>query len=196
MGNPHFSQTSTKPTNFYNLDMILAVGYRVKSHRGIHFRKWASAVLKEYMKKGFAMNDELLKQAGGGQYFKELLTRIREIRASEKVFYRQVLDLFSTSVDYDPKSEIAVEFFKKMQNMLYGSVSQQTAAEIIAGRANADAPFMGLMAFKGERPVKSEVVVAKKLFGRKRDKRVESYGKCVPRHCGNESRRGCFDAHD
>ena len=103
---------SDKPVALYNLDVIIAVGYRVKSHRGIQFRKWASEILKEYMRKGFAMNDELLKQAGGGQYYKELLDRIREIRSSEKVFYRQVLDLFATSIDYEAKSETAVEFLR------------------------------------------------------------------------------------
>jgi hypothetical protein len=152
---------SDKPVAFYNLDLILAVGYRIKSHRGIQFRKWATSVLKEYMRKGFAMDDDLLKQAGGGAYFKELLDRIRDIRSSEKVFYRQVLDLFATSVDYDAKAKTAVEFFKIMQNKLLFANTKSTAAELIAGRANADAPFMGLQAFKGERPQKSEVVVAK-----------------------------------
>ncbi|MCL2591775.1 MAG: virulence RhuM family protein [Defluviitaleaceae bacterium] len=171
-GNSEFNKDHKKPTNFYNLDAILAVGYRVKSHRGIHFRKWASGILKEYMRKGFAMNDDLLKQAGGGQYFKELLNRIRDIRASEKVFYRQVLDLFATSVDYDPKSEIAGDFFAKMQNMLYYSVTKQTAAEMIAKRANAYDPFMGLMAFKGERPTKAEVTVAKNYLGEKEGKEL------------------------
>jgi hypothetical protein len=151
----------TRPPQYYNLDMIIAVGYRVKSHRGVQFRKWATAVLKEYMRKGFAMNDDLLKQAGGGTYFKELLERIRDIRSSEKVFYRQVLDLFATSIDYDAKSEIAIEFFKIMQNKLLFANTNKTAAELIAGRADAELPFMGLQAFRGERPIKSEVVVAK-----------------------------------
>ena len=158
-GNSEFSRQ--RPTQHYNLDAVLAVGYRVKSHRGIQFRKWASEILKEYMRKGFAMNDELLKQAGGGQYYKELLDRIREIRSSEKVFYRQVLDLFATSIDYEAKSETAVEFFKVMQNKLLFANTSKTAAELIAGRADAESPFMGLQAFKGERPIKSEVVVAK-----------------------------------
>lgn len=150
-----------RPTQHYNLDAILAVGYRVKSQRGIQFRKWASEVLKEYMRKGFVMNDELLKQAGGGSYFKELLGRIRDIRSSEKVFYRQVLDLFATSMDYDAKSETAIEFFKVMQNKLIFANTNSTAAELIAKRANAELPFMGLQAFKGERPKKDEVIVAK-----------------------------------
>jgi hypothetical protein len=118
-----------RPTQHYNLDAVLAVGYRVKSHRGMQFRKWASGILKEYMRKGFAMNDDLLKRAGGGWYFKELLNRIRDIRSSEKVFYRQVLDLFATSVDYDSKSEIAIGFFKVMQNKLHFAIHGYTAAE-------------------------------------------------------------------
>ena len=141
---------------FYSLEMILAVGYRVKSRRGIHFRRWATDILKEYMRKGFAMNDDLLKEAGGGTYFRELLDRIRDIRSSEKVFYRQVLDLFATSIDYDAKSEIAIEFFKEMQNKLLYSISEKTAAELIAGRANAELPFMGLQSFKGTRPTKAK----------------------------------------
>jgi hypothetical protein len=151
----------TKPTQLYSLPMILAVGYRVKSHRGVQFRKWATGVLSEYMKKGFAMNEELLKNAGKGTYFNELLERIRDIRSSEKVFYRQVLDLFATSIDYDAKSDIAQTFFKEMQNKLLYSVSMNTAAELIKGRASAELPFMGLQSFKGERPQKSEVAVAK-----------------------------------
>ena len=162
--NMHFSRQ--RPTQLYNLKMILAVGYKVESPQGVHFRKWATNVLEEYVRKGFAMNDELLKNAGGGQYFRELLERIREIRLSEKVFYRQVLDLFATSIDYDPKSETAIEFFKEMQNKLLYSVTQQTAAELIAGRANAELPFMGLMSFKGTRPLKSEAMVSKSYLGR------------------------------
>lgn len=150
-----------RPTQHYNLDAILAVGYRVKSHCGIHFRNWATNILKEYMQKGFVMNDELLKQEGGGLYFKELLARIRDIRASEKVFYRQVLDLFATSIDYDPKSEIAIEFFKVMQNKLLFANTTKTAAELIVERANAELPFMGLHSFNGNRPLKQEIVVAK-----------------------------------
>ncbi len=150
-----------RPTQHYNLDAIIAVGYRVKSHRGIQFRKWATDIIKEYMKKGFVMNDELLKNAGGGEYFKELLNRIRDIRSSEKVFYRQVLDIFATSVDYDSNSEIAIEFFKVIQNKLHFSIHGFTAAELIAKRANLELPFMGLNAFKGNKPVKSEVTVAK-----------------------------------
>ena len=155
------SGLSHRPTQYYNLDAIIAVGYRVRSHRGIQFRKWATSVLKEYMRKGFAMNDDLLKQAGGGSYFRELLDRIRDIRSSEKVFYRQVLDLFATSIDYDAGSETAVEFFKIMQNKLLFANTRSTAAELIAQRANSEHPFMGLQAFKGIRPQKSEAVIAK-----------------------------------
>jgi len=151
----------TKPTQLYNLDAIIAVGYRVKSHIGIQFRRWATAVLKEYVLKGFVMNDELLKQAGGGTYYKELLGRIREIRTSEKVFYRQVLDLFATSIDYDANNAVAIKFFKMMQNKLLFAHTNKTAAELIASRADAELPFMGLQAFRGERPIKSEVVIAK-----------------------------------
>jgi Virulence protein len=150
-----------RPTQYYNLDAVIAVGYRVRSHRGIQFRKWATDVLKEFMRKGFAMNDDLLKQAGGGSYFRELLDRIRDIRSSEKVFYRQVLDLFATSIDYDVRSEVAIEFFKVMQNKLLFASTRSTAAELIAERANADRPFMGLQSFKGEHPHKGEISVAK-----------------------------------
>jgi hypothetical protein len=141
--------------------MILAVGYRVKSHRGIQFRKWASAILKEYMQKGFVMNDELLKNVGGGVYFKELLERIRDIRSSEKVFYRQVLDLFATSIDYSAKSETAIKFFKEMQNKLLYSVSLNTAAELIKFRASSEFPFMGVQSFGGTKPLRSEVMIGK-----------------------------------
>ena len=150
-----------RKTNLYNLDVIISVGYRVKSLRGTQFRIWATKVLHEYIKKGFAMNDELLKEAGGGNYFKELLERIRDIRSSEKVLYRQVLELFATSMDYDAKAETAQKFFKTMQNKLHFATSNKTAAEIIAGRANAELPFMGLTVFKGNRPTKNEVVIAK-----------------------------------
>lgn len=145
----------------YNLDVIISVGYRVKSLRGTQFRIWATQILHEYIKKGFAMNDELLKEAGGGNYFKELLERIRDIRSSEKVLYRQVLDLFATSIDYDGKSESAQLLFKKMQNKLHFASHGHTAAEIVAGRANAELPFMGLTVFKGSRPTKNEVTIAK-----------------------------------
>ena len=117
------SEFSTKPTNYYNLDMIISVGYRVRSQRGVQFRIWASNILKEYMKKGFAMDDERLKKLGGGGYFKELLERIRDIRASEKVFYRQVLEIYATSIDYDPNAEESILFFKKIQNKIHFAIS-------------------------------------------------------------------------
>lgn len=161
------SEFSKKPTNYYNLDVIISVGYRVKSLRGTQFRIWANKVLKEYLVKGFAMNDELLKQAGGGNYFKELLERIRDIRSSEKVMYRQVLDLFATSIDYDGKSETAQNFFKAMQNKFHYATHGKTASELIEARANAELPFMGLTCFKGARPTKSEVLVAKNYLNEK-----------------------------
>ncbi len=163
-GNPEFS---TKPTNYYNLDVIISVGYRVKSLRGTQFRIWANKVLKEYLLKGFAMNDDLLKQTGGGNYFKELLDRIRDIRSSEKVMYRQVLDLFATSIDYDGKSETAQKFFKAMQNKFHYATHGNTASELIEIRANAELPFMGLTNFKGTRPTKDEVLVAKNYLSEK-----------------------------
>lgn len=152
---------SDKPVEFYNLDVIISVGYRVKSQRGVQFRIWATSVLKEYMKKGFAMDDERLKGNGGGNYWKELLDRIRDIRSSEKVLYRQVLDLYATSVDYDPHSEESVKFFKIVQNKLHFATHGQTAAEVIYSRANAEKPFMGLTSFSGEFPALKDVGVAK-----------------------------------
>ncbi|MCL2505699.1 MAG: virulence RhuM family protein, partial [Alphaproteobacteria bacterium] len=145
----------------YNLDVIIAVGYRVKSHRGLQFRKWAAEVLKEYIRKGFALNDSLLKKAGGGDYWKELLNRIKDIRSSEKVLYRQVLDLYATSMDYDPKQPETIKFFKIVQNKLHYAVSGQTASELISDRADHTRPFMGLTAFEGFRPRKDEIVIAK-----------------------------------
>lgn len=127
-------QSSTKPTNFYNLDMIISVGYRVRSQRGVQFRIWANGVLKEYLRKGFAMDDERLKGSGGGMYWKELLDRIRDIRSSEKVLYRQVLDLYATSVDYDPSSSESIKFFKIVQNKLHYAAHGHTVAEVIFER--------------------------------------------------------------
>lgn len=150
-----------QPVAFYNLDVIISVGYRVKSIRGTQFRIWATERLKEYMIKGFTMDDERLKQLGGGSYWKELLDRIRDIRSSEKVLYRQVLDLYATSVDYDPKSAESARFFKIVQNKLHYAAHGHTAAEVIYQRADADKPFMGLRTFKGEMPVLSDVKVAK-----------------------------------
>ena len=159
--------TSDKPVEFYNLDVIISVGYRVKSKRGTQFRIWATGILKEYMRKGFALDDERLKNLGGGGYFKELLERIRDIRASEKVFYRQVLEIYATSIDYDPKAEISIQFFKKVQNKIHYAVHGQTAAEVIYTRADAEKEFMGLTAFAGSQPTLREAVVAKNYLDEK-----------------------------
>lgn len=148
-------------TKHYNLDVVISVGYRVKSLRGTQFRRWALDVLKEYLKKGFAMNDDLLKKAGGGDYWRELLERIRDIRSSEKVFYRQVLDLYATSADYDPRTPDSLEFFKIVQNKIHFAAHGHTAAEIIAARANAELPFMGMTTFTGDHPKKAEAGIAK-----------------------------------
>ena len=158
---------STKPLNFYNLDMVISVGYRVKSQRGVQFRLWASGIIKEYMRKGFAMDDARLKELGGGGYFKELLARIRDIRASEKVFYRQVLEIYATSIDYDPRAEISMEFFKKVQNKIHYAVHGETAAEVIYHRADAEKEFMGLMSFAGSQPTMVEAKVAKNYLNEK-----------------------------
>lgn len=152
---------SDKPVEFYSLDVIISVGYRVKSKRGTQFRIWATGILKEYMRKGFALDDERLKNLGGGGYFKELLERIRDIRASEKVFYRQVLEIYATSIDYDPKAEISIRFFKKVQNKIHYAIHGQTAAEVIYTRADAEKEFMGLTTFAGKQPTLKEAVVAK-----------------------------------
>ena len=156
-----------KEVAFYNLDMILAVGYRVRSPRGVQFRKFASTVLKEYLIKGFAMDDERLKNLGGGNYFKELLERIRDIRSSEKVFYRQVLDLFATSVDYDGNSEEARRFFSTVQNKMHYAIHHQTASELIVNRVDAQKDFMGLRTFKGELPTITEAKTAKNYLTEK-----------------------------
>ena len=155
------SDGKTYQVNYYNLDVIISVGYRVKSLRGTQFRIWATSILKEYLKKGFALDDERLKGNGGGNYWKELLNRIRDIRSSEKVLYRQVLDLYATSVDYDPNSSESVKFFKIVQNKLHFAAHGQTAAEVIYTRADADKPFMGLTSFSGEIPIKKDIGIAK-----------------------------------
>ncbi|NVN95341.1 MAG: virulence RhuM family protein [Bacteroidetes bacterium] len=155
------SEFQQKAPNYYNLDVIISVGYRVKSLRGTQFRQWATKRLNEYIRKGFAMDDERLKNLGGGGYWKELLQRIRDIRASEKVFYRQVLDIYSTSIDYDPKADVTIVFFKKVQNKIHYAIHGQTAAEVIFNRADAVKEFMGLMTFPGNRPYLKDVVVAK-----------------------------------
>lgn len=146
---------------FYNLDMIISVGYRVKSHRGVQFRIWATQVLREYLVKGFVMNDDLLKRAGGGNYFDELLSRIRDIRSSEKVFYRKILEIYALSIDYDPRTEATMQFFKTVQNKMHFSVHGHTAAEIIYERANAEKDFMGLTSWTGALPKRTDAEIAK-----------------------------------
>lgn len=162
--------------DYYNLDVIISVGYRVKSFRGTQFRQWATQRLNEYIRKGFTMDDERLKNLGGGGYWRELLERIRDIRASEKVFYRQVLDIYATSIDYNPKADISIEFFKKVQNKIHYAVHGQTAAEVIYTRADSEKEFMGLMSFKGNRPHLSDAVVAKNYLD---EKELRSLGQLV-----------------
>jgi len=154
-------------TRFYNLDVIISVGYRVKSLRGTQFRIWATQRLREYIVKGFTMDDERLKQSGGGAYFDELLERIRDIRSSEKVFWRKVLDIYATSVDYDPRAEASQLFFATVQNKMHWAAHGQTAAEVIAARADAGKPNMGLMTWPGSRPRKTDVAVAKNYLNEK-----------------------------
>ena len=157
----------TREVLYYNLDVIISVGYRVKSLRGTQFRQWATKRLNEYIRKGFTMDDDRLKQLGGGDYWHELIARIRDIRASEKVFYRQVLDIYATSIDYNPRSETSIEFFKKVQNKMHFAVHGQTAAEVIYNRADAEKEFMGLYTFEGNRPHLKDVVIAKNYLDEK-----------------------------
>ena len=145
----------------YNLDVIISVGYRVKSHRGTQFRIWAMGILKEYMKKGFALDDDRLKRLGGGNYFDELLARIRDIRSSEKVFWRKVLEIYATSIDYDPHAEASVQFFKQVQNKMHWAAHKHTAAEVIYQRADAEKENMGLTSWSGDTIHRSDVEVAK-----------------------------------
>ncbi len=152
---------SDKPVKFYNLDVIISVGYRVKSIQGTRFRQWATARLREYIVKGFTMNDEMLKQSGGGNYFEELLARIRDIRSSEKVFWRKVLDIYATSVDYNPKSGNSIVFFQTVQNKMHWAAHGHTAAEIIYQRIDAEKLHLGLTNFKGVKPTKQETEIAK-----------------------------------
>ena len=170
------SDYSTKPTNFYNLDVIISVGYRVKSFKGTQFRQRATKRLNEYIRKGFVMDDERLKNLGGTGYWKELLQRIRDIRASEKVFYRQILDIYATSIDYDPQSTISLEFFKKVQNKIHYAVHGQTAAEVIYTRADAEKEFMGLMTFSGNRPCLQDAIIAKNYLT---EKELRSLGQII-----------------
>ncbi len=156
-----------RTSEFYNLDAIIAVGYRVSSLKATRFRQWATKILNEYIRKGFAMDDDRLKRLGGGGYWKELLARIRDIRATEKVFYRQVLEIYATSIDYDPKASVSQEFFKKVQNKIHYAVHGNTAAEIIVQRADAEKDFMGLMSFKGGQPTLEEARTAKNYLDEK-----------------------------
>ena len=155
------SRTVERELVYYNLDLIISLGYRVKSKIATNFRRWATERLKEYMIKGFTMDDDRLKELGGGSYWKELLDRIRDIRSSEKVMYRQVLDLYATSVDYDPKSSESVAFFKMVQNKLHYAAHGHTAAEVIYERADAEKPFMGLTTFSGDFPTAKDIGIAK-----------------------------------
>ncbi len=161
------SDAGGRPLQLFSLDMVIAVGYRVKSLRGTQFRVWANRVLKEYLQKGFAMNDHLLKSAGGGNYFRELLERIRDIRSSEKVFWRQVLDIYATSMDYSAKAEESRLFFKVVQNKMIYAATGQTAAELVVGRADAALPLMGMTSFKGTRPTLQEAQTAKNYLQEK-----------------------------
>ena len=156
-----------EPVDFYSLDMIISVGYRVNSAKATKFRIWATDVLKEYIRKGFALDDNRLKNLGGGGYWKELLERIRDIRSSEKVFYRQVLDIYATSIDYDPHADISIEFFKRVQNKIHYAIHGQTAAEVIVSRADAEKEFMGLTTFEGDRPHLKDAVIAKNYLDEK-----------------------------
>jgi len=158
---PEGTRLINRNVKHYNLDVIIAVGYRVKSLCGTHFRQWATPILHEYLQKGFKINADLLKKAGGGGYWRELLDTIRDIRSSEKVFYRQVLDIYATSIDYDPKAEVSQLFFQTVQNKMHYAAHGHTAAEIIMLRANAESPFMGMTSFDGTKPRKSDVVIAK-----------------------------------
>lgn len=155
------SDGKTYNMSFYNLDMIISLGYRINSKVATQFRQWATIRLREYIVKGFTMDDERLKELGGGGYWKELLERIRDIRASEKVFYRQILDIYATSMDYDPDADESIAFFKKVQNKIHYAVHGQTAAEVIYTRADAEKEFMGLTTFSGNRPHLSDTVIAK-----------------------------------
>ncbi len=160
------SDFSTKPTNFYNLDVIISVGYRVKSLRGTQFRQWATKRLNEYIRKGFAMDDERLKN-GGGRYFRELLQRVRDIRSSERNLYQQVTDIYATAIDYDPKSPLTKEFFATVQNKMHYAAHKHTAAEVIFERANSEKPYVGMTNFKGNYVTKEDVRVAKNYLTEK-----------------------------
>lgn len=170
------SDGKTYQVEYYNLDVIISVGYRVKSKRGVQFRIWATNLIKEYMKKGFVLDDDRLKELGGGGYFKELLERIRDIRASEKVFYRQVLEIYATSIDYDPAADISIQFFKKVQNKIHYAIHGETTAETIYHRADAEKEFMGLTTFSGNQPTLKETKIAKNYLN---EKELKAMGQLV-----------------
>ena len=169
-------KTQSRDVAHYNLDMIIALGYRVRSIIATRFRQWATQRLKEYITKGFTMDDERLKKLGGGGYWKELLERIRDIRATEKVFYRQVLEIYATSIDYDPRASVSQEFFKKVQNKIHYAIHGRTAAELIVERADSEKDFMGLLTFKGSQPTLAEARTAKNYLD---DKELRSMGQLV-----------------
>ena len=170
------SDGKTYQVDYYNLDVIISVGYRVKSHRGTQFRIWAIEILKEYMKKGFALDDDRLKRLGGGNYFDELLARIRDIRSSEKVFWRKVLEIYATSIDYDPHAESSVQFFKQVQNKMHWAAHKHTAAEIIYERANAEKENMGLTSWEHAKICRSDVEIAKNYLT---DQELDALNKIV-----------------
>lgn len=170
------SDGKTYQVDFYNLDVIISVGYRVKSLRGTQFRIWATSILKEYMKKGFVLDDERLKNLGGGNYFDELLARIRDIRSSEKVFWRKVLEIYATSIDYDPKAESSILFFKQVQNKMHWAAHKHTAAEVIYQRADADKDNMGLTSWAGKEIKRSDVEIAKNYLS---EKEIDALNKIV-----------------
>jgi hypothetical protein len=171
----------------YNLEMIIAIGYRVKSRIGTQFRRWATEILSEYARKGFAMNDDLLKTAGGGDYWRELLNRIRDIRSSERVFYRQILDIYATSMDYDPDAQETLEFFRIVQNKMHFAAHGRTAAELQYLRADAEQPFMGLKSWTGSRPHKADIVVAKNYLN---DKELDTLNKITTAYLEFAERQG------
>ena len=164
---------------YYNLDVIISLGYRIKSRIATNFRIWATERLNEYIRKGFTMNDDFLKENGGGKYWYELLDRIRDIRSSEKIFYRQILDIYATSIDYDAKAKTSLEFFKKVQNKVHFAVHQHTAAEIIYNRADAEKEFMGLTTFQGTRPHLTDAVIAKNYLN---ERELRALGQIVSGH--------------
>lgn len=170
------SDGKTYHVDYYNLDVIISVGYRVKSKRGVQFRIWATNLIKEYMKKGFVLDDDRLKELGGGGYFKELLERIRDIRVSEKVFYRQILEIYATSIDYDPTADVSIQFFKKVQNKIHYAIHGETVAEVIYHRADAEKEFMELTTFAGNQPTLREVKIAKNYLN---EKELKAMGQLV-----------------